>query len=83
MDDLSHDGVMLIQEITTIFETHGLVTEIISASVRHPMHVVAVAKAGSHIATIPYSVIEQIIAHPLTTSGIEKFLKDWEGVEAG
>jgi len=79
LDDLSQDGVILIEDIVEIFEIHGLESEIISASVRHPMHVVAVAKAGSHIATIPYPVIEQMISHPLTTSGIERFLKDWEG----
>ena len=82
LDDLSQDGVQLIKDIAEIFATHGIKSEIISASVRHPMHVVAVAKAGSHIATIPYKVIAQMINHPLTTSGIEQFLKDWEGVSA-
>jgi len=81
LDDLSQDGVTLIEDIVDIFEVHDLRSEIISASIRHPMHVVEVAKAGSHIATIPYKVIEQMINHPLTTSGIEQFLKDWEGVE--
>jgi transaldolase len=82
LDDLSQDGVQLIKDIAEIFATHGIKSEIISASVRHPMHVVEVAKAGSHIATIPYNVIAQMINHPLTTSGIAQFLKDWEGVEA-
>jgi len=81
LDDLSQDGVALIEDIVEIFEIHDLKSEIISASVRHPMHVVEVAKAGSHIATIPYKVIAQMINHPLTTSGIAQFLKDWEGVE--
>ena len=81
LDDLSQDGVTLIEDIVDIFEVHDLKSEIISASIRHPMHVVEVAKAGSHIATIPYKVIAQMINHPLTTSGIEQFLKDWEGVE--
>jgi len=81
LDDLSQDGVTLIEDIVEIFEIHEIESEIISASVRHPMHVMAVAKAGSHIATIPYSIIEQMISHPLTTSGIEKFLKDWEGAQ--
>jgi len=80
LDDLSQDGVQLIQDIVDIFDIHCLKTEIISASVRHPVHVVQVAKAGSHYATIPYGVIEQMIGHPLTTLGIERFLKDWEGV---
>ena len=78
LDDLSQDGVALIEDIVEIFDLYGLGSEIISASVRHPMHVVAVAKAGSHIATLPYSVIKQMISHPLTTAGIEQFLKDWE-----
>jgi len=80
LDDLSQDGVQLIQDIVEIFDIHCLETEIISASVRHPVHVVQVAKSGSHYATIPYGVIEQMIGHPLTTLGIERFLKDWEGV---
>lgn len=82
LDDIGQDGTVLIQDIVDIFEKHHLETEIISASVRHPMHVLAVAKAGSHIATIPYGTIAQMISHPLTTSGIEKFLKDWESVES-
>jgi len=82
LDDLSQDGVILIKDIADIFKAHGIKSEIISASVRHPMHVMSVAKAGSHIATVPYHVIEQMISHPLTTSGIEKFIKDWESVEA-
>jgi len=81
LDDLSQDGVQLIKDIAEIFATHDIKSEIISASVRHPMHVVQVAKAGSHIATIPYGVIAQMINHPLTNSGIEQFLKDWAGVE--
>ena len=79
LDDLSQDGVLLIEDIVEIFARHKIEAEIIAASVRHPMHVARVAKAGSHIATIPYSVITGMIHHPLTTSGIEKFLKDWEG----
>ena len=62
------NGVQLIDDIVEIFDIHCLETEIISASVRHPVHVVQVAKAGSHYATIPYGVIEQMIGHPLTTS---------------
>ena len=82
LDDIGQEGLKLIEEIVEIFNKHGLETEIISASVRHPMHVSSVAKAGSHIATIPYSVINQMISHPLTTSGIEKFLQDWASVES-
>ena len=82
LDDIGQEGLKLIEEIVEIFNKHGLETEIISASVRHPMHVSSVAKVGSHIATIPYSVINQMISHPLTTSGIEKFLQDWASVES-
>lgn len=82
LDDIGQEGLKLIEEIVEIFNKHGLETEIISASVRHPMHVLSVAKVGSHIATIPYSVINQMISHPLTTSGIEKFLQDWASVES-
>lgn len=80
MDDISNDGILLIKEITEIFFMHDISTEIISASIRHPMHAVESAKAGAHIATIPYKVLEQMISHPLTDIGIQKFLKDWESV---
>lgn len=82
LDDLSQNGIQLIKDIADIFATHNITCEIISASVRHPIHVVEIAKAGSHIATIPYNVIVGMINHPLTTSGIEQFLKDWEGVSS-
>lgn len=81
VDDISSDGVDLIEDIVTIFDNYGIETEIIAASVRHPLHVVNIAKAGADIATIPYKVFEQMLKHPLTDSGIERFLKDWEGVE--
>ncbi len=81
VDDIGGDGVDLIADIAEIFEIHHIKTEIIAASVRHPVHIVEAAKAGAHIATVPYKVIMQMISHPLTTSGIERFLKDWEGVK--
>lgn len=81
VDDIGGDGVDLIADIAEIFEIHHIKTEIIAASVRHPVHIVEAAKAGAHIATVPYKVIMQMINHPLTTSGIERFLKDWEGVK--
>lgn len=77
LDDIGFDGMGLIQDIVEIFEIHGIQTEIIAASVRHPIHVLEAAKAGAHIATVPYSVILQMIKHPLTASGIERFLADW------
>lgn len=71
----------LIEDISDIFAIHDIDTEIIAASIRSPLHVVRAAKAGAHIATIPYNVIMQMIKHPLTDNGIERFLKDWEGLE--
>lgn len=80
LDDIGSTGITLIEDIAEIFEIHGIDAEIISASVRNPIHVLECAKAGSDIATIPYSVIMQMIKHPLTDAGIEKFLKDYEGM---
>ncbi len=80
LDDIGMDGMNLIEEIVDIFDTHGITTEIIAASVRNSIHVVNAARIGAHIATVPYSVIVQMSKHPLTDSGIEKFLKDWETV---
>ncbi|SHI69967.1 transaldolase [Clostridium cavendishii DSM 21758] len=77
LDDIGMDGMLLIEEIVDIFELHGIKTEIIAASVRGPLHVTRAARAGSHIATVPYSVITQMVKHPLTDAGIEKFLSDW------
>ena len=82
LDDIGFNGMSLIEDTAEIFEIHGISTEIIAASVRHPIHVLEAAKAGSHIATIPYSVITQMINHPLTSSGIEKFLADWQGLQS-
>lgn len=78
LDDIGHRGIDLVKEIVEIFDLYLLETQVIAASIRHPMHVVEAAKAGSHIATIPYGVFKQMIKHPLTDSGIQRFLKDWE-----
>ena len=78
LDDISEDGVQLVSNVAELFRIHGFNTQIIAASVRHPDHVTRVALAGAHIATIPYSVIEQISKHPLTDQGIAKFIADWE-----
>ncbi|PGL71113.1 fructose-6-phosphate aldolase [Bacillus sp. AFS055030] len=77
LDDISEDGVLLVAKIAELFRVHNMDTQIIAASVRHPDHVTRVALAGAHIATIPYSVIEQLSKHPLTDQGIEKFAADW------
>jgi transaldolase len=80
LDDISTDGMNLIRDIRTIFDNYGYETEIIAASIRHPIHVLEAAKAGADIATIPFNVLEALFKHPLTDIGIEKFLKDWEKV---
>ncbi|MCC3358526.1 fructose-6-phosphate aldolase [Bacillus sp. REN16] len=77
LDDISEDGVQLVAKIAELFRVHNLDAQIIAASVRHPDHVTRVALAGAHIATIPYSVIEQLTKHPLTDQGLEKFAADW------
>ena len=81
LDDIGTEGMQLVRDIAEIFDIHGIETEIIAASVRSPLHVVDAAKAGAHIATIPYGVIVQMTKHPLTDNGIQRFLKDWEGLE--
>ncbi len=81
LDDIDRTGMDLIEQIAEIFMLHDIKTEIIAASIRTPIHVTDAAAAGSHIATVPYKVIEQMLHHPLTDAGIEKFLKDWETVK--
>ena len=80
LDDIGQEGIMLIEEVAEIFSIHGIETEIISASIRHPQHVLTSAKAGADISTVPYKVFKQMLGHPMTDIGIEKFLKDWETV---
>ena len=76
-DDVGCDGLKLIEEISAIFEIHGIEAEIIAASIRNPIHVTRAALAGAHIATLPISVVDQMLHHPLTDIGIDKFIKDW------
>jgi transaldolase len=80
LDDISHVGMEIVSDIMEIYENYMFNTELIVASVRNPLHVVEAARMGAHIATIPYSVIIQLIKHPLTDIGLQKFLKDWEKV---
>ena len=77
VDDISMDGMELVRTIAEIFEVHGINTEIIAASVRHPIHVIEAARAGAHIATVPYALVMQMVKHPLTDAGLEKFKADW------
>lgn len=81
LDDIGHDGMDLIQTISDIFDKSGIQTEIIAASIRHPLHVTDAALHGAHIATIPFKVLDQLVKHPLTDQGIEKFLNDWNNAQ--
>jgi transaldolase len=81
LDDLSHQGMDLVDEIVTIFNNYGFETEVIVASIRHPLHVLETALMGADIATVPFAVLEKMVKHPLTDIGIEKFLKDWSKVK--
>jgi transaldolase len=78
LDDISHRGMEIVEQTVSIFENYGFDTEIIVASVRHPLHVLDGALAGADIATIPYGVMMQLLQHPLTDIGLQKFLADWE-----
>lgn len=78
LDDINHRGMEIVEQIITIYENYGYETEIIVASVRHPLHVLEGALAGADIATIPYGVLLQLFKHPLTDVGLQKFLEDWE-----
>jgi len=80
LDDVGHDGMQLVKDIVEVFKHYNLKTQVIAASIRHPLHCVAAAKAGAHIATVPYNVLMQMINHPLTDVGISRFLADWRRV---
>ena len=80
LDDIGHDGMQLVKDIVDVFKYYELSTQVIAASIRHPQHCVAAAKAGAHIATIPYNVLIQMIHHPLTDTGVARFLSDWQRV---
>ncbi|HCW51554.1 MAG TPA: fructose-6-phosphate aldolase [Clostridiales bacterium] len=83
LDDIGHDGMAVVRDVAEIFQLHALDTEIITASVRHPLHVLEAAKAGSDIATVPMKVLRAMVSHPLTDRGIERFLADWKKVDKG
>lgn len=80
LDDIGQDGMILIKEIMDIYDIYDFPTQVISASIRHPMHCVASAQAGAHIATVPYNILMQMVQHPLTTIGIQRFMDDWQKV---
>ena len=78
LDDIGSDGLTLLQEIMDIYQAYNYPTQVLAASLRHPLHVIAAARMGAHIGTMPYKVFEQLFKHPLTDKGLEGFLKDWE-----
>lgn len=78
LDDIGHDGMAVLEEIRLIYDNYALQTQILAASLRHPLHVVQAAKIGADIATMPYAVFEKLLDHPLTDIGLERFLADWK-----
>lgn len=81
LDDAGHDGMALIADIVQAYRQYEFNTRVLAASIRHPLHAIAAAKAGAHIATVPYGVLEQMIRHPLTDAGIARFLADWRKLQ--
>lgn len=82
LDDIGQDSMDLIQQIRTIYDNYGYETKVLAASVRHPMHLVQCALVGADVATVPFKVIQQMMKHPLTDSGLQKFLDDWAAMQA-
>jgi transaldolase len=82
LDDISQDGMKLIRDVVQIYKNYDYKTQVLTASVRHPMHVVDAALAGSHVATIPWKILDMMFNHPLTDKGLAAFLKDWEKVKS-
>jgi len=80
LDDIGHRGMEVVEDAVEIFNKYDLPTQVIAASLRHPLHVIAAAKAGAHVATVPYNVLMQMIRHPLTDIGISRFAQDWKKV---
>lgn len=78
LDDISHDGMEVVRDTVEIFRNYGIATKVLAASIRHPRHITEAAKAGAHIATMPFAVLKQAMRHPLTDLGLERFLKDWD-----
>jgi transaldolase len=82
LDDISMDGMELIRQIVAVYQNYGYATQVLAASIRHPIHVLQAALAGADVSTIPFKIIDQMFQHPLTESGLEKFLSDWKNNEA-
>ncbi len=81
LDDISHDGMDLIQQIVQIYDNYGYTTEVLVASIRHPLHLVQAAMMGADVATMPFNVIDKLFNHPLTDIGLQNFLNDWKKLE--
>jgi transaldolase len=81
LDDISHTGMDLVRDIIKIYRIYGFKTQVIAASIRHPVHVTEAALAGADVATVPYDILKKMLKHNLTDEGIQKFLKDWESVK--
>lgn len=77
LDDVSHDGMAVVRDAVEIFQRHGIRTQVLAASIRHPLHCIEAAKAGADIATMPFKVLMQMVRHPLTDLGLERFIADW------
>jgi transaldolase len=82
LDDINEDGMTMVRELVSIVRIHGLRSEVLVASIRHPRHVTDAALAGAHVATVPMKVLDQMVHHPLTESGIVRFRSDWQAVQA-
>jgi transaldolase len=81
-DDISEDGMLVIEQIVQIYQNYDFKTQVLAASIRHPLHVVQAAMAGAHVATIPFKVLDQMFKHPLTDRGLDAFLADWKKVQS-
>ena len=82
IDDINHDGMVIVRELAEIFARHKVASEVLAASLRHPLHVTQAALAGAHIATVPFKVLKQMVHHPLTEAGIDQFRNDWEKAQS-
>ncbi|HEY8498397.1 MAG TPA: fructose-6-phosphate aldolase [Limnochordales bacterium] len=83
LDDIGHTGLDVVRDTVEIFDQYGIETQVIAASIRHPLHVLEAARAGAHIATMPFTVLKALVLHPLTDRGLERFLADWAKVPKG
>ena len=83
LDDIGHEGIELVAEIVDLFEKHHIETQVLAASIRHTLHCTMAAQAGAHIATVPYRVLLQMVQHPLTDAGLDRFISDWKKAGGG